>query len=78
MDSHNYLLMMYILRGLYEHERLKPAIIGTSQGNIYNLPELNQVVNIGYGGVTKKDLIITIICRDRYILLLLTFIETMR
>ena len=35
-----------ILRGLFKHERLKPHII-TSQGNVYNLPQLKQVVNIG-------------------------------
>ena len=41
MDPHNYLLIMLegkILRGLFEHERLKPAIIRTSQGNNHNLP----------------------------------------
>ena len=26
-----------ILRGLFEHERLKPANIRTSQGNVHNL-----------------------------------------
>ena len=36
-----------ILRRLYEHERLKPAIIRTSQGNSYNLPQLKQVINVG-------------------------------
>ena len=49
-DPHNYLLMILdgkILRGLFEHERLKPAIIRSSQGNVYNLPQLKQVVNIG-------------------------------
>ena len=33
IDSHSYLLMTLddkILRGLFEHERLKPTIIGTS------------------------------------------------
>ena len=34
-----------ILRGLFEHERLKPAIIRTSQGNIQNLAELRQIMN---------------------------------
>ena len=37
IDPHNYLLMMLdgkILRGLFEHERLKPANIRTSQGNV--------------------------------------------
>ena len=40
IGPHNYLLMMLdgkILRGLFKHERLKPAIIRTSQGNVYNL-----------------------------------------
>ena len=36
-----------ILRGLFKHEQLKPAIIRTSQGNVYNVPQLKQVVNIG-------------------------------
>ena len=50
IDPHNYLLMALdgkILRGLFEHEILKPAIIRTSQGNVYNLPQLKQVVDIG-------------------------------
>ena len=29
--------MVKYLRGLFEHERLKPAIIRTNQGNIYNI-----------------------------------------
>ena len=36
-DLPNYLLMTLdgkILRGLFEHERLKPANIRTSQGNV--------------------------------------------
>ena len=39
IDPHNYLLMTLdgkILRGLFEHERLKPAIIRTRQGNVCN------------------------------------------
>ena len=36
-----------ILRGLFEYERLRPAIIRTSQGNMYNLSQLKQIVNIG-------------------------------
>ena len=36
-----------ILRDLFEHERLKPAIIRTSEGNIHNSPHLKQVINIG-------------------------------
>ena len=37
IDPHNYLLMTLdgkILTGLFKHERLKPATIRTSQGNI--------------------------------------------
>ena len=47
-DPHNYLLMTLdgiMLRGIFEHERLKPAIIRTSQGNVQNLAELKQVMN---------------------------------
>ena len=39
VDPHNYLIMTLdgeILRGLFKHERLKPAIITTSQGDIQN------------------------------------------
>ena len=36
-----------ILRGLFEHEGLKPAIIWTSQGNVHNVPQLKQVLNVG-------------------------------
>ena len=40
IDPHNYLIMMLdgkILRGILEHERLKPAVIRTDQGNVQNL-----------------------------------------
>ena len=36
-----------ILRGLFEHERLKPANISTVQGNVQNLAQLKQVINAG-------------------------------
>ena len=45
IDPQNYLLMTLdgkMLRGLSEHERLKPANIRTSQGNIQNLVQLNR------------------------------------
>ena len=48
IDPHNYLLMMLdgkIFGGLFQHERLKPAIIRTYQRNIQNLAELRQVMN---------------------------------
>ena len=50
IDLHNYLLMTLdgkILRGLLKHERLKPAKLGTSQGNVQNLAQLKQVMNAG-------------------------------
>ena len=48
IDPHNYLLMTLdgvMLRGIFEHERLKPAIIRTNQGNVQNLAALKQIMN---------------------------------
>ena len=48
VDSHNYLFMTLdgiILKGIFEHKRLKPTIIRTSCGNVQNLAELRQVMN---------------------------------
>ena len=45
---HNYLLITLdgkLLRGLFEHERLKPAVIRTNQGNVTNLSKLKQVMS---------------------------------
>ena len=50
IDPHNYLLMTFdgkILRGLFEHERLQPANIRTSQENVQSLMELKQVMSAG-------------------------------
>ena len=50
IDPHNYLLMDFgwkVLQGLFEHERIKPAIIRTSEGNITNLAHLKQIMSIG-------------------------------
>ena len=49
VDPHNYLLMTIdgkLLRGLCEHERLKPALIKTDKGNISTLPALKRVMNL--------------------------------
>ena len=49
-DPHNYLLMTLdrkILQGLFKHERLKPAMIRTSEGNVNNLAKLKQIINAG-------------------------------
>ena len=50
VDLHNYLLMTLdgkILRGIFKHERIKPAIIKTSKGNVTNLANLKQVMSTG-------------------------------
>ena len=50
IDPHNYLLMTLdgkFLRGLNEHERLKPTNIRTSQGNVQNLAQLKQIMKAG-------------------------------
>ena len=50
IDPHDYLLMTLdgkILRGFLEHERLKPAIIGTSHGNVHNLAQPKPVMTLG-------------------------------
>ena len=49
-DPHTYLLMTLdgkLLRGVFEHERLKPAVIRTNQGNVTNLSKLKQVMSSG-------------------------------
>ena len=43
IDLHNYLLMTLdwkLLRGLFEHQRIKPAIIRMSEGNVTNLAHI--------------------------------------
>ena len=50
IDPDNYLLMTLdgkILRGLFEHERWKPAYTRKSQGKIQNLAQLQQIMNAG-------------------------------
>ena len=51
IDPHSYILVTLdgsILRGLFEHERLKPANIRISQRNIQNLAQLKQIMNVGF------------------------------
>ena len=48
IDPHNYLLMTIdgqLLRGLFEHERLKPAMIKTDKVNVTTLPALKRIMN---------------------------------
>ena len=50
VDPHNYLLMTLdprILKGIFEHDRLKPTIIRKNHGNVHNLAELRQIMNTG-------------------------------
>ena len=47
-----------ILRGLFEHERLKPAIISTSQGNIHNLPQLGTSDKYRHNSINETCLMI--------------------
>ena len=50
VDPHNYLLITLdgkLLRGLFEHGRLKPAVIRTNHGNVSNLSKLRQVMALG-------------------------------
>ena len=49
LDLHNYLLMTIerqMMRGLFKHERLKPAILHTDKGNVRTLLELKKVMNL--------------------------------
>ena len=39
--------MEKIFWGLFEHERLKPTILRTSEGNVSNLVKLKQLINTG-------------------------------
>ena len=46
----NYLMITLngkLLRGLFEHERLKPAVIRINKGNMTNLSKLKQVMALG-------------------------------
>ena len=36
-----------ILRGLFEHKRLKPAMFRTTEGDNSNVSQLKQVINVG-------------------------------
>ena len=50
VDPHNYLLMTLdgkLLRGLFEHERIKPAVIRMNEGNVTNRAHLKQIVSVG-------------------------------
>ena len=61
IDPHNYLFMTLdskILRGLFEHKRLKLAMLRTSEGNVNKLSQSKQVINIGLSTVVGNNLLI--------------------
>ena len=35
-----------LLRGVFEHERLKPVVLKKDQGNVSTLPDLKKVMNL--------------------------------
>ena len=50
VDPHNNLLMDIegqLMRGLFQHERLKPAILLMDNSNVRTLLELKKVMNLG-------------------------------
>ena len=56
-DPHNYLLMTIdgqLMRGVLEHERLKPAMIKADKGNVTILPSLNKIMNLEIISPTSK------------------------
>ena len=49
VDPHNYLLMTIdgqLMRGLFEHKRLKPALLQTDKGNVSTLSALKRIMNL--------------------------------
>ena len=66
-----------ILRGLFEHERLKPTIIRTSQGNVYKVTAIKTSRKWMHDGITINNL-----QRQVYLLInrnsIKTFIKVLR
>ena len=49
VDPHNYLLITIdgqLMRGLFEHDRLKQAVIRTDKDNVNTLSALKKVINL--------------------------------
>ena len=51
-----------VLRGFFEHERLKPANVRTSQGNVQNLVQLKKSYEC-----RVKNLINTLLTKIKYL-----------
>ena len=50
VDLHNYLLITLddkLLRGLFEHEGIKPTVMRTNHGNVSSLSKIRQVMTLG-------------------------------
>ena len=59
IDPHNYLhvtLDRKILQGLFEHERLKQAMIRTSEDIVTHLAKLKQIINTGIALTPKTKI----------------------
>ena len=64
LDPHNFLLLTLdrkILQGPFEHERLKPAMIRTSEGNVTHLAKLKQIINAGIVLIPKQKLVFNLL-----------------
>ena len=49
VDPHNYLFITIegqLVRGLFQHERLKPTILHMDKGNVRTLAELKKIMNL--------------------------------
>ena len=58
VEPHNYLLMTLegrLLCGLFEHERLKPAVIKTDRGNVAALMGLKRVMTLGLAEIDQNQ-----------------------
>ena len=67
VDPHNYLLITLdgkLLRRLFEHERLKPAVIRTSKGNVTNLSKFGFRTFRTVMNIMRNRLITSEITRD--------------
>ena len=76
IDPHNYLLMTLdrkILQGSFEHERLKPAMIRTSEGNVTHSAKLKQIINTGIVLTPKMKISILFMTKNIFTKLYLVF-----
>ena len=78
VDPHNYLLMTVdgqLMRGLFEHERLKPAVIKTDKGNVNTISTLKKVMKLEKNPPISKKLMTLIHCRTNKYPLIVIYIH---